>query len=425
MRIRKLARELRRSPDEVIGVLHALGFVRFLSADDMLSDTTVQKLRRGLQKGVQPISVQTRTPAAEDSAGRPVRKGSGDSDLMGQLIPGVSPGLRPSRSAGRRQGPAPRPPARPAPRAPEPAASAPPVPAPVPAAAAPVSDPDGVLRRLATERATLESLERRLSSERVVLATEKAALQQLQSRTDARAGSLEGERAALDALRQALDAERAALDAERAALTSESDRRSDAYAGLQELLEERGLRGTDEFERALGALLQGRHLRDALWSFRVDAPDLLRRVLRERLMLVSGEPFAGLGTSAAAVTVAPDRAEVPDAPTVAALLTKLSERLLLHGMRRVLLVGGRPVWHRLMREGLDARLVFKALPPAARDRHRAATDVVQADLIVLWGVAVDAGAREVYDSDRSRAVVVGNAGFRQFLDTVLAALNDD
>ena len=46
IRVRKLAKELNRSPTEVLGVLHAIGFTRFRNVNDMLSDQIVSRLKR-------------------------------------------------------------------------------------------------------------------------------------------------------------------------------------------------------------------------------------------------------------------------------------------------------------------------------------------------------------------------------------------
>ena len=51
VRLRKLAKELRRDPAELLGILHALGFARFRSPHDMLSDPIVGQLRGALRDG--------------------------------------------------------------------------------------------------------------------------------------------------------------------------------------------------------------------------------------------------------------------------------------------------------------------------------------------------------------------------------------
>ena len=85
VRIRKLAREVNRSPWDVLGVLHALGYRRYKSPDDMLSGPALARLRNGLRDGVAPVPV----PGRREASGTSERVAKASSDLMSQVIPGV------------------------------------------------------------------------------------------------------------------------------------------------------------------------------------------------------------------------------------------------------------------------------------------------------------------------------------------------
>ena len=211
---------------------------------------------------------------------------------------------------------------------------------------------------------------------------------------------------------------------ERAALASHLGRASAERArGLEDLLEARGLRGADEFERALVALAQGRHLREVLWTLKVDSAGQLERLLTDRLALVGTDPPESVLRSAVAVAVAPERTEVPDAGALVKAVRQVSDRLMLNGFRRVAVVGGRPLWQRLIREYLDARIEARFVA-GKRGRSGASDDVAWADVVVLWAADLDDGAGAIYESGRPRVVRVSKPSLSGFLQELFDALAD-
>jgi hypothetical protein len=527
VRIRKLARELNRTPTELIGVLHALGLGRYRSVDDMLPAPAEARLRAGIKSGVAPVPVEVidngrpsepEPPAERGDMTSPLGLEGRNADLMSQLVPGVV-----------RAG-APRPPERPASKpaertpvsSPERYPAAPPERYPgVPPerlsgrppelrvggmggmdhrSAAPPSaelragagdlrgspmDPRGLSARpslpelrariaepeaahireeseargrhdlrdgashlghgaengrgvphhapvvvdadwraLQAERAALDSARRVLESERAVLASEREAVEADHRRYEAQVRALDSERAALESLARALDLERGALEAERVSLNAQQGRlRASELLPMQDLLEERGLRGSDEFERAVAALAQGRLLRDVIWTIRVDSPDLLRRLLNDRMVLVDQVAPDALARAAATVAVSPDRAEVPSAPVLTRSLAAWGEGLLLHGLRRVTLVGGRSLWHRLLREGVDSRVDLRFVPARSRDGAQASADVERTDLVILWGVQVMPTARVIYNAARAQVIEVEDSGPAEMMAAVINKLH--
>jgi hypothetical protein len=398
VRVRKLAKDLQRTPAVVVGILHALGHTRYRSADDMLPAAIEEAVRRGLVRGVRPVEVVLLdAPPARSTASEPTVA----DDLMARLVPGVArPGARPAAPS----------PARPS--------DGPPVAVPStidpargvgPAGAMrSASGPSGLeaeLRRLETERASLDSHARRLASERAVLQAERAAFAEEQAAWSDRLLALDEERVALRDLAEVLASERAALDAERASVSTLAERaRGQAGTDLVALLVERGLRGVDEQERALGALASSKSLRDVLPALKVVRVDEVRKVLRDRLVLV--EPSVADPTAVGGVAVAPERAEIPAPAILAQRLSQLSERLLLAGLRRVVVVGGKPAWHRLLRDGVDPRIELRTVTGQTRDGAQAAHDVERGDLVVLAGVDVSASAQSIYNASRAEVVSV-------------------
>jgi hypothetical protein len=274
------------------------------------------------------------------------------------------------------------------------------------------------------ERDVLESSRRRMMSEKAVFDTEKAALEDERRRLRAQQRGLDAERDALVSLRAALEEEREALDAERESLKNASVRlQASELMSMQDLLEARGLRGADEFERALVALAKGRHLRDVLWTIRLDPADKMSALLDDRLILTSGETPDGLGRGMATVEVAPDRAEIESRTVMERRLASLGEQLLLHGLRRVLIVGGRPTWQRILAGGLDRRIEVRTSPGLTRTAHLAEADVSRTDVVVLWGVEVTPPALEIYGSCRATLVQLDDPSLSGFFRGIMAALD--
>lgn len=283
---------------------------------------------------------------------------------------------------------------------------------------------DADWRALQAERAALESSRRVLESERAVLAVEREAIEGDRRRYEAQVRALDSERSALESLARALELERSALETERASLTAQQGRiRAAEHVPMQDLLEERGLKGSDEFERAMAALAQSRLLRDVLWTIRVDSPELFRKLLHDRVVLVDQVAPEALARAAATVAVSPDRAEVPSAHVLTRTLSAWGESLLLHGLRRVTVVGGRPLWHRLLREGVDARIDLRFVPARARDAGQASADVERTDLVILWGVQVMPTARVIYNAARAQVLELEDCGPAEMMAAVAARLN--
>jgi hypothetical protein len=270
------------------------------------------------------------------------------------------------------------------------------------------------------ERAAMAAERAALEQERSALATERAAIDEQYRRVEADRMAVEEHRAGLAAERAALATDRAWIAAQRAELaaTRVKSTVSSDLPLLTDLLAERGLRGVDEFERAIAALANARQLADLLVRWRVDDAATFARVLRDRLLLSAG-PVADAG-HVAVVTVAADRAELPEQGELSRRVARMGEALLLHGLRRVLVVGGRPLGQKALRSGVDARIELRFLPPAARRRVDAEHDVLRTDAVVLWGVEADAEAREVYAT--SRALVIDVPG--PDLAPLLAAVED-
>lgn len=413
IRLRKLAREIRREPADLLGILHALGYRRYRTVDDMLTDDIRARLLRAVRAGVEPELVSDAAQPEAPKGSELERLASGDGDLMGGLMRGVTPLDRPASSPSSAGG---------SPSSSRSHASG------AKASRAPSSVRVGGNASGPTSGAALDDRAAMLDSRERTLELSKRRVEDAQRQVEEERGRIEAlrvaveqERASLQDRRRSLDALRAALDEERDALAEEGRSRDAApTASLVSLLEARGLRGADEFERAIVGLARARRLQDVLLTLGTDDARALRRLLDDHLLLTGPHPPEGLAArSEATVTVAPDRAEVPDATDLARLGERLSDAILLDGWRSVRLVGGRSTLVRLLKDALDSRITLTWSPGTLRTVAAARADVSDADVVVLWGVDEEPGATALYDAARPVVVRTGASDLSRLIQDIV------
>ena len=366
IRVRKLARELRTSPEGVLSLLQQLGYERYRSPEDMVSDVVAAKLRSASPSSREPPRAPDPARPPPPGPGKPPGAPSGD--VMASLVPGVV------RTEARRSAPGP-------------------------------TYHELATERLAAERQQLAAERQQLAAERQQLAAEQQQLATEQQRLAAERQQLATEQQRLATEQQRLAAERQQLVAERQPQaggahgpaepvgacapgqgppgpaepggSTESVGASGGARPLLELFHERGLRGIDEAERALGVLATTRSLGRILEGVQVVQPEGFARILRDRLVLVGGALPDTLDLPA--VIVSADRGDLPGGDDLARRCRAVGEQLMLLGLTRVVLLGIAPRWHALLRAGIDARvhLMFRS---SAGDLTRG-----EADAIMSWG----------------------------------------
>jgi hypothetical protein len=436
VRVRKLARELRRTPSEVLGALHALGYERYKSSQDMIADSLVAKVRQAMRSGRQYTPVLPR-----DGAPKTVSEVVGNDHLMAQLVPGVVQAKRQNKRLASSENVDARGAGRVVSERPVQTSAASQV------VEVPNNDAFSAIERA---RELLEHTRDNLRADRDALEGARARVAAVE--TESRE-QLELERAALDAEREALEAERGALsmrwrevaDQERwieerrskvAARCASVDEREAANrveakdverarrgvgTPLEALLEARGLRGRDEGERAVSALAKNHVLRDLLPHLRVSNADAVEALLRRHLVLV--EVASEDHGDGAYVVVAPGRAEIPRQSELRSLIRRVGESFLLNGLRRVVMVNVPPRWQRILTEGLDSRLEVRFRPGASpRGRTDAEGDVTRTEAVVLVGLSCTDDAEQVYKTGRAVVLRVAGGGLGRVLTDVRDAL---
>ncbi|MBT3217659.1 MAG: hypothetical protein HN348_01090 [Proteobacteria bacterium] len=327
-------------------------------------------MRRADHEGLRPLPVQQQAAkkAPAPAASKPQPK-----DLMSQLVPGV---VRQEREA-------------------------PPAAENKPPKAQTAED-----QHLVAEKSKLVQAQTDLVAQKANLEKLRSTLEGQQREFERQQAILIEEKATLKEQRNQLEEAKDDLQGLRQSLASGS---SKTGTPLKELLQKRGLRGFDEFERAFGALAEARALRDILDLLEANDAKAVEERLHSRLLLVGGLIPEGLPTSVVAVTVAPDRAELPDGHQIAGAILRMGEQLMLCGLRRLLVIGGSPLYHRLLSHYLDSRIEVRFPQPEPRTRALAEIDVTRIDAVVLWGVEVLEDGREVYGTSRAMAIEVPQA----------------
>lgn len=301
MRIRKLARELSLSEQDLLGILTTMGHARYVSAEQMLPREVADQVRRH------------KTP--------PPRPGIGWRPAEPREIRDLD---RPQPGSSRAKAP---PPTSPRPVTPatvrRPVAPSVPVPAPalVPAPLPPAEPQADLKPELERARERIAALEQEVAS-------------------------LESHRSAL------IRAQAVESDA------SGAEPRTSVRAAFVQ----RGLVGDDEIVLAVRAWADARRLPDLLDTIQLADPAGLQSLLDERMLLVGPGEDAPAGV--AAVTVAQERSERNTAPAVRGALSRMATALLVQGRRRLVVHGGAAAWQRELKEGLDPRIDLRFHPHA-------------------------------------------------------------
>ena len=362
VRVRKLAKELKQTSGQVLGLLHHLGFEHYKSPDDMVPEPAIVKLQAAVKKGVRaaPVAVDERPRPAPAVTAAP-------NDFMAQVVPGIVRHGAPNAGG-------------------TPKAVSPPR-----AAAGP---------RTATDRDEIAALERALDEARSDAAVLRAELSNVRTELAQLAAV---HREVLAQAQSAREAQQASLVAARAA----EPRVADTVA-LADVLRERGLRGSDEAHRAIAELAAARRL-DGWLDARLSRGDAerVRKSLAEIVLVGGARPE---GVTGPVVTVAPDRADAPGHDELAAGLGRLGEALMLLGRRRIRVVGLPPRWHVAVRERLDRRVDVQFLATSA--------GAVDGDVDWVWLLG------EVGAAPADARVTRTPPALREALPAAIAALRD-
>ena len=340
MRVSKLAKEIGCVEGDLLGLIHRLGYPRYTGGEQQLPAEVVERVHRHARE------LEKKPPAPPKVQPGPVRRlDAGDDPETRRLLEAEMRGVRVLTALANR---------------PPRVAAARPVPAGIvrpdrearPAAPAGIGAAAPEAPRSVVPDPRVAELERTL-------------------------GRVEWERRDLaDRLARA-EADR---DAGAARLTANASGRT-----LRDLLLARGLVSDGEFDFFFSAV-GGGHRSSDLVDLLFSASPLIERWLSERVILVGPDDEVPPGMVGVRVPVG--RSEGAASPAIRAALTRLSTTLLVHGKRRLAVLGGPPAALRVLREGLDRRIEV-----------RVAVGPVAGALLVEWGDGATPGAVPVHGRD--------------------------
>lgn len=159
----------------------------------------------------------------------------------------------------------------------------------------------------------------------------------------------------------------------------------DALATLNALLRERGLIGEDEAAAAVRALIAAHRWAPIADTLQVPSPDPVRATLQHRLVLHCEREGCPVPAGVTPVRVGQERCEMCGGTDAERVLRRFSEALLLHGLRRLLLVGGALGVHRILSEHVDHRIELRLVPGnTGRSLADVRADRAFAQLVLLW-----------------------------------------
>lgn len=227
------------------------------------------------------------------------------------------------------------------------------------------------------------------------------------------------QRAAEDARRIADGA--AALAQARSALAAAAGPREDS---LESVFRRRGLVGEDEAVAALRVLLDSRRFAAMQGLLRVTEPNEAVSLLRAQVALHCGREDCPAPNGVSILRGSPERCEVCEGSDMRRGLRRFSEALMLEALLRVVVVGGSPGYHRMLREGVDRRVDLRLVAgDARRTGSQAQADLSWAQLVIIWGGTIlDHKVSELYSGGPARTLRIAHRGLSGLLDQVVRAL---
>jgi hypothetical protein len=199
-------------------------------------------------------------------------------------------------------------------------------------------------------------------------------------------------------------------------------------APLGQRLRERGLRGASEAALLVRTLDEVGRLPDLLELLAERPGEDLAAFLEERVALLGDCGACPVPEGRAVVRLARERCEVCGGADIRREVRLLEDECLLHGLRRVTIVGGSPKYRRQLKQLFsDPRLSVRLQPGNVRVTAKKARQVMEgSDLVVIWGATIlDHSVSDLYqvkDGDRARLVRLAVRGIGRMVQSLRAAL---
>lgn len=187
-----------------------------------------------------------------------------------------------------------------------------------------------------------------------------------------------------------------------------------AEAPLTELLESRGLIGEDERNAAVRALISVRRWDAIATTLKPLNPQAAQRAMALHVVLACTRGDCEVPKGMGLVQVAPGRCEVCAGEGRKRHLRRLGDAFLLHGLRRIALVGGPAGYRRMIRESLDERIQI------VTGQGPDAVDLAEVQVMLVWGEPPEGEQPVPVLSVKARGLVDFIAGVRSQLAAGMA-----
>ncbi|NOY28081.1 MAG: hypothetical protein GXP62_19625 [Oligoflexia bacterium] len=152
------------------------------------------------------------------------------------------------------------------------------------------------------------------------------------------------------------------------------------------VLQARGVLGATEQDAALRGFADARLGAQLLGRLSVSDPVSLTAFLDDRLVLQGGCEHCPVVPGRVSLTVPPSRCEVCRGQDLSTSIRRFVDACLVNGLTRLILVGGRPLDHILLRILIvDRRLALTLVPGGlGRGSEQIAADIGQVQAVICW-----------------------------------------
>ena len=380
-RVKKLAKELGRTPEEILGMLHALGFPRYRSVDDQLPKAMVERVKGGWRKGVVPVAFVLGEQQVSSSK-RAEKKTA--TQEAGDWMQSALPGVKPLDAESEIQGGAKR------------------------------SKPPSAKKAGAVKSATLKPDPSNVEPK--VFERHKKQSEAIIAHLTQRVEQLEREALESSAKRQELEAANTGL---LTALNGLRGRRP----GLIEVCARRGITGTEQIAETLAGLIQKGLVGDLLPLLRVDNEEhWVRHLHRHVLLLPQGK--GAIQTELVQVQVDPAKADLTDPRETVRLVQRLSGQMLLFGVKSVVVVGPGDGLGRLVEELMDRRIQWHHFVLTEGTEKQVLDMAKRVDALLVWNTRVSRDIVKTYRSAKRPVVIVKDGGLGALVEGVCTALKE-
>lgn len=249
----------------------------------------------------------------------------------------------------------------------------------------------------------VEELEQQLAAARSALTAEQDARQRATDQLREAEAARDNAVMKAESMQRALEEQQLQLSRLKRRLRGETV----ATPQLDDVLEQRGVKGPDEAAFLIRGLLETRQLRGLLERLQTDDPEALLSWLEDRVALLCAAHQGSAPSGRAPLVVPEKRCEACGGTDIKRAVRGFLDATLLNGFTRVSIVGGAAKHHRMIRELVQHRALHLQLAPnlAGRTDSQIRSDLEHSDVVIVWTRGESAEDVARYTGGPARVVV--------------------